>query len=138
MHLKIVKTLAIVSFVTMLNCSHQNNRILKVEALPIDGNVTGNTVSGPNTLNDPQRFVWGASVIKGDDDKFHMLYSTWESGEDRARWSTSLQPPRALALQRNQHRLSYHAAELCEKTAHFTLLVNYFCLHYIAQRESND
>jgi predicted GH43/DUF377 family glycosyl hydrolase len=32
-------------------------------------------------------FVWGATVIKGDDNKYHMLYSTWESGEGYPKFS---------------------------------------------------
>lgn len=58
-----------------------NEKTFKVEALPIDGKIEGNIITGPSTLNDPNRFVWGGSVIKGSDNKYHMLYSTWECGD---------------------------------------------------------
>ncbi|MEN7548299.1 glycoside hydrolase family protein [Rapidithrix thailandica] len=37
-------------------------------------------LQGPSVLHDPDRFVWGGSVVKGKDGRYHMLYSTWESG----------------------------------------------------------
>lgn len=39
-------------------------------------------ITSPNTLQHPEDFVWGASVIKGKDGKYHMLYSTWDTGPD--------------------------------------------------------
>jgi len=35
---------------------------------------------GASALNIDGYFVWGGSVIKGDDGKYHMLFSLWESG----------------------------------------------------------
>jgi len=39
------------------------------------------TVKSPNTLQLDDYFVWGGSVIKGRDEKYHMLFSLWECGE---------------------------------------------------------
>ena len=36
-------------------------------------------VSGASILQDPSRFVWGASVLKGEDGRYHMLFSTWQA-----------------------------------------------------------
>ncbi len=66
-----------------------NEKIFKVEALPIDGKIEGNIITGSSTLNDPNRFVWGGSVIKGSDNKYHMLYSTWECGDSAPAFSDS-------------------------------------------------
>lgn len=54
---------------------------LKVKPLPIHGKIEGNIINSQSVLNDPDRFVWGASVIKGEDNKYHMFYSTWECGD---------------------------------------------------------
>ncbi|MBN2414495.1 glycoside hydrolase family protein [bacterium] len=35
---------------------------------------------GPSVLLDDKRLVWGASVVKGDDGRYHMFYSTWDGG----------------------------------------------------------
>jgi hypothetical protein len=39
-------------------------------------------LDGPSILHDPARYVWGASVVQGDDGLYHMFYSTWEAGKD--------------------------------------------------------
>ncbi|MFV0566918.1 MAG: glycoside hydrolase family protein [Flavobacteriaceae bacterium] len=65
-----------------LSCSNtKKNDTLSVVAQPIDAVVKGNILEGPSVLNDPDRFVWGGSVVKGNDGKYHMLYSTWECGD---------------------------------------------------------
>jgi hypothetical protein len=33
--------------------------------------------------------VWGGSVIKGEDHKYHMLFSLWESGPGTENFSNS-------------------------------------------------
>ncbi len=62
---------------------------LTIEAKSIDAQVSDNILTGPSVLNDPDRFVWGASVIKGDDGKYHMLYNTWECGDSIPEFSNS-------------------------------------------------
>lgn len=70
-------------------CANVRNEPLRVEPVPVDAKVLGEILSGPSVLNDPDRFVWGASVIKGDDNKYHMLYSTWECGDSMPRFTDS-------------------------------------------------
>jgi hypothetical protein len=62
-------------------CVDKKKNALIVEALPIDAQVSGDILVGPSVLNDPDRFVWGGSVIRGEGGKYHMLYNTWECGD---------------------------------------------------------
>lgn len=75
----------------LLGCKNniRKENSLTVLAGPIKANVEGNVLSGPSVLNDPDRFVWGASVIKGEDGRYHMLYSTWECGDSFPQFSDS-------------------------------------------------
>lgn len=52
--------------------------IIPAPVVATEGNLE---LTGPQVLNDPERFVWGGSVVKGYDGKYHMLYSTWECGD---------------------------------------------------------
>jgi len=70
-------------------CEGEKQIPYQVEALPIDANMRGNILVGPSVLNDPKRFVWGASVIKGEDGKYHMIFSTWECGDSIPPFSDS-------------------------------------------------
>lgn len=70
-------------------CATNNPQGLKIKAKPIEAQIDGEILKGPSVLNDPDRFVWGASVIKGKDGKYHMLYSTWESGDSIPKFSDS-------------------------------------------------
>jgi hypothetical protein len=67
--------------ISFISCTDNKNRTFEITALGIDAQVVGDILSGPSVLNDPTRFVWGGSVIKGDDGKYHMLYGTWEYGD---------------------------------------------------------
>jgi hypothetical protein len=73
----------------LISCAENKKGTLRVKAMPIDGKVDGNILSGPSALNDPDRFVWGGSVVKGDDNKYHMLYATWECGDSIPEFSNS-------------------------------------------------
>jgi hypothetical protein len=46
-------------------------------------------VESPNTLQHPEEFIWGASVIKGDDGKYHMFYSQWDTGPEKTNFSNA-------------------------------------------------
>ncbi|MCU4154564.1 glycoside hydrolase family protein [Carboxylicivirga sp. A043] len=59
----------------------KDNPALEIQALPIDAKVEEDILVGPSALNDPNRFVWGATVVKGKDGRYHMLYNTWECGD---------------------------------------------------------
>jgi len=72
-----------------ISCGVKKKESLDVRALPIQAVVDGNILSGQSILNDPDRFVWGASVIKGNDNKYHMLYTTWECGDSIPEFSNS-------------------------------------------------
>lgn len=73
--------LVLISIIILHSCSQTLPESILINALPIDAKITGNILEGASVLNDPNRFVWGASVIKGDDNRYHMLYSTWECGD---------------------------------------------------------
>ena len=61
------------------------------ETIPGNVIVTDNRtfITSPNTLQHPTNFIWGACVIKGDDGKYHMLYSTWDTGPDNTNFSNA-------------------------------------------------
>ncbi len=44
-------------------------------------------INSPNTLQESAMFVWGASVVKGEDGKYHMFYSRWGTGPENLRFS---------------------------------------------------
>jgi len=73
--------LSICWLILLIGCTEREKPALQVKALPIEARVDGNILSGPSVLNDTARFVWGGSVVKGDDGKYHMLYGTWEYGD---------------------------------------------------------
>lgn len=74
--------------IVISSCSESNQEIAVV-AQAIDAKIDGNILTGSSVLNDPDRFVWGASVIKGRDGKYHMLYATWECGDSIPQFSDS-------------------------------------------------
>jgi hypothetical protein len=69
--------------------SCNENKPLTIHPLPINATIQGDILEGPSVLNDPDRFVWGGSALKGDDGKYHMLYSTWESGDSLPKFGDS-------------------------------------------------
>jgi len=81
------KHLLILCLLVSLSACVEESQELTVRASPIDAKLEGQILSGPSVLNDPNRFVWGASVIKGKDDRYHMLYSTWECGDSLPQFS---------------------------------------------------
>ncbi|MDY7395081.1 glycoside hydrolase family protein [Aureibaculum sp. 2210JD6-5] len=86
----ISKRLLILAALCLLtNCGKKNDESLKIKAKSIDAVVEGDILKGESVLNDPDRFVWGASVIKGEDGKYHMFYSTWECGDSIPKFTDS-------------------------------------------------
>lgn len=63
------------------SCQQEVSNGIQVEALPVMAEVQGDILVGPSVLNDPDKFVWGGSVVKGYDGKYHMIYATWECGD---------------------------------------------------------
>jgi hypothetical protein len=50
--------------VLLISCTGRGRKTLSIEALPINAEVKDGILYGPSVLNDPKRFVWGASVIR--------------------------------------------------------------------------
>lgn len=44
---------------------------------------------GPSVLLDDTRLVWGASVVRSDDGRYHMFFSTWDGGPDHLTFGDS-------------------------------------------------
>jgi len=42
-----------------------------------------------SVLSDDQYFVWGGSVVKGDDGRYHMFYAIFDSGDSMPKFSDS-------------------------------------------------
>jgi hypothetical protein len=64
----------------------------KVEIQPIDAVLVKDSsdyLLGRSVLKLDGYFVWGASVVEGDDGKFHMIFSLWESGPDHDTFNNS-------------------------------------------------
>ncbi len=68
-------------------CGSRETEGLSIEALPVNAQVEGDLLRGPSVLNLPDCFVWGGSVIKGEDNRYHMFFSCWESGDSFAVFS---------------------------------------------------
>lgn len=68
-------------FILFLGCDVPEKKLLKITAQKIQAEVIDSNLVGRSILNDPDRFVWGGSVIKGKDGKFHMFYGTWPCGD---------------------------------------------------------
>ncbi|WP_020527032.1 glycoside hydrolase family protein [Flexithrix dorotheae] len=69
------------------------NKTISISPQAIDarvGSINGTPVlQGSSILEVPDYFVWGGSVVEGDDGRFHMLYATWEAGNDWPAFSNS-------------------------------------------------
>ena len=77
-----VRRVGYISLVVLwMGCTEVPSKTIKVKAQSISAVVKGNILIGPSVLNDPNRFVWGSTVIQGEDGKYHMLYNTWECGD---------------------------------------------------------
>lgn len=75
----------------LVACQENSRDILRFQLEPIA--VSGFADSArqipvsESVLSDPDHFVWGGSVVKGDDGKFHMFYSIFDAGADKPRFS---------------------------------------------------
>ncbi len=75
--------------VTILSCDNNRLSQLNISPLPVNAHIEGDILTGPSVLNDPDRFVWGATVQKGSDGRYHMLYNTWECGDSIPEFTNS-------------------------------------------------
>ena len=71
----------LITITSVYSCREKQALHLRIKPLPVDARVVGDIMEGPSVLNDENRFVWGGSVLKGDDGKYHMVYNTWEAGD---------------------------------------------------------
>ncbi|WP_448248877.1 glycoside hydrolase family protein [Thalassotalea agariperforans] len=46
---------------------------------------------------DPNYYIWGASMVKGDDDKYHLFYSRWPKAYGHNAWLTHSEIAHAIA-----------------------------------------
>ena len=76
---------------TLIMGCETDNMVLKPEAIPGKITILGDRtlIESPNTLQHPEKFIWGASVIRGEDGKYHMFYATWDTGPDNAVFSNA-------------------------------------------------
>lgn len=65
----------------ILSCSDNNSKEINILPTAIEAELTGEILVGPSVLNLDNQFVWGASVIKGEDQKYHMFFNTFGSGD---------------------------------------------------------
>lgn len=83
---KIFLALILVSF--FFSCNRKSvNGTINVVAEPIDARLEGDYLKGPSVLQIDGYFVWGGSVIKGADGKYHMIFSCWESGPGKSKFT---------------------------------------------------
>ena len=84
-----VKSLSYLLLIVLVGCNQTSIKSPQLKPLAVEAEVQDSVMVGPSALNDPDRFVWGASVVKGKDGKYHMLYSTWECGDSIPPFSDS-------------------------------------------------
>ncbi|MCD4723262.1 MAG: sulfatase-like hydrolase/transferase [Bacteroidales bacterium] len=56
------------------------NAIYISDELQIESQISKARISDKNKLSHNDYFTWGGSVIKGDDEKYHMFYARWPHG----------------------------------------------------------
>jgi len=70
-----------------VSCSQLPDSPLNLRLEPIAGqliDVAGKVlVESDAVLSDPDYFVWGGSVVQGEDDRYHMFYSIFDAGADK-------------------------------------------------------
>lgn len=86
---KFLNILIFICGLLILSCSKNNPQNLLVTAKPIAAKIENDILIGASVLNDPNRFVWGGSVVKGKDGKYHLFYSTWECGDSIPKFTNS-------------------------------------------------
>ncbi|WP_339706304.1 glycoside hydrolase family protein [uncultured Kriegella sp.] len=74
--------LLLIGSLLFLSCKIQEFKVLpdRIIAHKVEAIESPTQLVGPSVFQIPDYFVWGGSVVKGDDDKYHMLFSLWESG----------------------------------------------------------
>lgn len=86
--MKVKTILLILTFVLNISNIYAQMQIHpdEVDAVLWD-NGSSPILTGPSALNQDGYFVWGGSVVKGEDGKYHMFYARWVSGEEHEKFS---------------------------------------------------
>ncbi len=84
---KITRPITFVLVTLLFGClgASAPKKNLQVEPQPVAAALVkgeSDYLLGPSVLKLDGYFVWGASVVQGDDDKYHMIFSLWESGPE--------------------------------------------------------
>ena len=66
----------------VLPCYAQDLKVTpgKISAVKVAANEYPTEINGASIFQVPNYFVWGGTVVKGKDGKYHMLCAMWESG----------------------------------------------------------
>ena len=88
------KPLVIPLILILINTScnkHKEQHYLHFDLNPVEAQLYqsgGSTfLTGPSVLHDPDHFVWGGSVVQGDDGRYYMFYSIFDAGPDKPKFS---------------------------------------------------
>lgn len=81
--------LLLIGSLLFLSCKIQEFKVLpdRVIAHKVEATESPTQLVGASIFKIPNYFVWGGSVVKGDDGKYHMLFSLWESGVEGGSFS---------------------------------------------------
>lgn len=76
---------------SVVACTADDDQILYFQLEPIDligyADSARQIPVSQSVLSDSDHFVWGGSVVEGDDGKFHMFYSIFDAGADQPKFS---------------------------------------------------
>lgn len=81
----------LILFTILFNFSIQANGQNRIHPNPVDAKLAyikdSPILDGPSVLHMPGYFVWGGSVIKESDGKYHMFFSRWIAGPDHPQFN---------------------------------------------------
>ncbi|WP_236973461.1 glycoside hydrolase family protein [Membranihabitans maritimus] len=87
-------------FIAILGCSLYSNGPLKAQNTRTEDLNFQNLmkpVPGRAKLSSEDYFIWGGSMVKGEDGKYHLLYSRWEKTQGFRAWLTHSKIAHAVA-----------------------------------------
>lgn len=88
-----MKILHIILLANLILLSGTLSAQFKIEPLPVQASLIkegkSQFLDGPSILKLKDYFIWGGSVIQGKDHKYHMVFSLWESGQDKPNFGTN-------------------------------------------------
>ncbi len=93
--MKIGRTLLKITIVALLGCSLDGISQRAPDDLNLKERIQ--PLSPDGIFRDPDYFNWGASIIKGKDEKYHLFYSRWKRKYTFAGWLTFSEIARAVS-----------------------------------------